>query len=241
MSNGNYIDDFVLEEIQADNCEEIVTYLTIREKWMACYREFGFAFPATSDNNFRDSWFHYRKIYRERSRNEVIRQIANYEEHLQRAERDLVVKFFQDISSSLEKWYLHGTKSQFELTEEYTKLVNQWKKNSECFDMEDNIKRGWVASIYFFCEKNGRTQDDFRSLILYVFCVYVWSDKLKVELQRMIHKLKNVVLRVRMGGSEIARMDKVGQLTEQCKTLYEELVEFCDIQALKEITILAIE
>lgn len=241
MNNSNYIFDFKLEEIQADNCEEIVNYLTIRDKWIAYYNEFGFSYPATSDNNFRDSWFHYRKIYKERSRNEIIRQIANYEEHLQRAERDLVVKFFQDISSSLEKWYLYGLNSQLETIEEYAQIAELWKKESECFDAGDKIKSGWVNSIYLFCEKNRKTKDDFRNIVLYIFRAYIWNDELKLELQKLIHKLKNIVLKVRLGSSEIDRMDKVGQLTEQCVILYEELIEFCNKQVLKEVTILAIE
>ena len=76
MNNSDYIFDFKLEEIQADTCEEIVNYITIREKWIAYYQEFWFDYQTTSDNNFRYSWFHYRKIYKERSRNEIIRQIA---------------------------------------------------------------------------------------------------------------------------------------------------------------------
>ena len=92
MNTSNYIFDSKLEKIQADYGQEIENYIRIRDSWLEIYGEFGIPFPATSDNNFRDSWFHYRKIYKERNEEEMIRQIANYDEHLQRAERDLVVK-----------------------------------------------------------------------------------------------------------------------------------------------------
>ncbi len=241
MNSSDYIYDFILEETQANNCEEIVNYLTIREKWIGYYSEFGFACPTTSDNNFRDSWFHYRKIYKERSENEIIRQIANYEEHLQRAERDLVVKFFQDVSSSLEKWYLYGLNLQLEPIGEYDQIIELWKRESGCFDNGDKIKNGWVRSLYLYCKNNKKTQDDFYNIVLHVFKAYIWNNEVKITLQKLLHKMKNIVLKVRLGSSEIDRMDKVGQLTEQCVTLYEELVEFCNKQALKEATILGIE
>lgn len=241
MNNNNYIFDFLLEKIQTDSGKEIENYLTIREKWMGYYSEFGIGYPGTSDNNFRDSWFHYRKIYKERSKDEIIRQIANYEEHLQRAERDLVVKFFQDISLSLERWYLCGLNSRLESMEEYNKVIELWKSESECFDKEGKVKSEWVVSLFHFCMGHQKSQDDFSKIVSYVFRVYIWNDEIKISFQKLLHKMKNIVLKIRLGSAEIDRMDRIGQLTEQCAILYEELLEFCEKQALKEAVILGLE
>lgn len=86
------------------NCKKIERYITVRAEIREWYEAFGLDFPYSSENNFRDSWFHYRKLYQEHSAYEIICQIAMLDEHLQRAEKDSIIYFFQKVSEALEFW-----------------------------------------------------------------------------------------------------------------------------------------
>lgn len=237
-NNIDYIFDFRLEEIQADNCKQIQNYLDLRKKWKKYYKEFGFTYPATSDNNFRDSWFHFRKIYKERNRDEIIRQIANYEEHLQRAERDLAVKFFQDISSSLEQWYLIGLNSSQELTRANAQLMELCKNESGCFDEKNEIRSDWAYVFYEYCQKHQKSQTDYIHMVIWFFKTYLWNNELRGALQKILHEVKNIILHIRLGSSEIHRVNKIGQLTEDSSKICGDLLEFCDTYGLKQAIIL---
>lgn len=240
MSNSDYIYDFELENIQTNNCKQIENYIKLREKWLVYYEEFGIKYPLTSDNNFRDSWFHYRKIYKERSKDEAVREIANFEEHLQRAERDLAVKFLQDISCSLEKWYLYGLKEQKLNIDKSVNFIKEWNKCFGCFDSNNIIKREWANSLYDFCRSNNKNADEYRENFSVIFYTYVWNDKFKYELQKMLHKIKNIVLQVRLCSTEIDRTDSVGRLTERCSLVIDELLEFCKQYYIKEVVFLGV-
>lgn len=237
-SNIDYIFDFRLEEIQADNCKQIQNYLNLRKKWKKYYEEFGFTYPATSDNNFRDSWFHFRKIYKERNWDEIIRQLANYEEHLQRAERDLSVKFFQDFSSCLEHWYILGLNSSPELTGTNTEFMELCKTESGCFDEKNELRSDWAYVFYKYCQKYQKSKTDYIQMVIWIYKTYIWSNELRGLLQKVLHEVKNIILHIRLGSSEIQRVNKIGQLTEDSSKVCDKLIEFCDTYKLKQAIIL---
>lgn len=105
MSSDNYISDGKLDEIRKEYGEKIIAFSDVQQQLKGWYDKFGFSYPFSSINNYRDSWFHFRKIWTERSLYEMISQMATLDEHLQRAEKDAVVNFFQMISQKLEFWY----------------------------------------------------------------------------------------------------------------------------------------
>src|SRR5699024_655071 len=105
MLSDKYISDSELNRIKLTYCDKIILFMQFRKDILKWYQAFDFQYPHSSENNYRDSWFHYRKIYQEHSAYEIICQSANFEEHLQRAEKDAIVYFWQKICGILEVWY----------------------------------------------------------------------------------------------------------------------------------------
>ncbi|MDO4327455.1 MAG: hypothetical protein Q4E24_15775 [bacterium] len=104
MSLDSYITEREQEAFQRNSCAKIIGYSKVKKNVREWYKIFGFQFPHTSENNYRDAWFHYRRLYQEHSAFEMTSQIATFDEHIQRAEKDSMVFFFQRASELLEFW-----------------------------------------------------------------------------------------------------------------------------------------
>lgn len=57
------------------------------------YAEFGLNYPYECHTNYRDSWFHYRKLYSKKDKVLISNEKYGLEEHLLRAARDAQINF----------------------------------------------------------------------------------------------------------------------------------------------------
>jgi hypothetical protein len=220
MLSDSYIKEWEQEIVQKDYCDRIVKYSKVRKDIHRWYEVFGLQFPHTSENNFRDAWFHYRKLYREHSTYEVISQIATLEEHIQRAEKDSIVFFFQKISELLEVWYFVATERiDLEPTVKYIENA------LDIYESSKAMPNSWVSIFSKQCN------DDisiFASSCLYIFRQRILSKNFTVDVQILLHEIKNKLLELRMGGISIKRINQPGEYYEAFRPYYENLRSFCD-------------
>lgn len=232
MSTDRYISEFDQEDVRRNNCRKIDQYRTVREEIRQWYAEFGFDFPHSSENNFRDSWFHYRKLYQERSANEIIGQTATLDEHLQRAEKDSIIYLFQKVSEALELWY--------------DAALNKGKSGGPSDDLESGISSMYIhtaaAPNRWVTLMQKRYSDDVPAFAEHCMRVaerYILTDSFRMDAQNMIHELKDHVLEIRMGGAHIQRMGSPGDYYRKVKPSFERLLSFCGQYRIKHLIIVS--
>ena len=67
-------------------------YLSILEKW---FSEAGWELPLPCRTNFRDAWFHFKKLYERKDYVKVVQEEYALEEHLIRAVKDAIICYYQ--------------------------------------------------------------------------------------------------------------------------------------------------
>lgn len=222
MSNDKYISDTKLDEMRKEYGEKVVSFLTVKKRIDEWYDYFGFPFPSSCINNYRDSWFHYRKIWMERSLHEITCQIATLEEHLQRAEKDAVVNFFQIISQALQFW--HQVKFM-NIPEEFmdTIQLNVDFVYGKCPPEERND----VQLLNELWDKYGRGEQEASFALIYVAQTYLLNSKNTLkQLQQLLHRIKNTTLKIRLGASDIQRIEYPGEYLNQCFECYKNLISY---------------
>ena len=228
MLSDKYISDAELDNIKKVYCDKIVLFKQFRKEIKKWYADFDFQYPHSSENNYRDSWFHYRKIYQEHSAYESVRQIANFEEHLQRAEKDAIIFFWQKICEILEFWYFldKDTKISILSRKEQNVILNRCKSEDGLLLPE------WV----FILEDHfGKDVSKFKYACIYVVQNYILSEQFRKDTQNLLHEIKNVVLNMRMDGAEIQREDCPGSYLTFCKGIYAQMQDFCKKYSFKDI------
>ncbi|OUO24906.1 hypothetical protein [Eubacterium sp. An3] len=221
MLSDKYISDSELNRIKLTYCDKIILFMQFRKDILKWYQAFDFQYPHSSENNYRDSWFHYRKIYQEHSAYEIICQSANFEEHLQRAEKDAIVYFWQKICGILEVWYF------LDENKEFGSLSDSEKEeiSNICTSTNGQLPDNWVLLLQhcFCCDVS-----QFKYACVYVVQNYIFQTDFKNQLQILLHKIKSVVLNMRMNGAEIQREDRPGSYMNLCQNIYNELEKFCN-------------
>lgn len=228
MLADSYISGIELEAIQKKYGNKIICFAAFREKMHVTYRNFGFNYRDASENNFRDSWFHYRKIYQEHSGYELMSQTATLEEHLQRAEKDAIVHFLQKTSELLEFWYLlnKGQRDNILNAQEESQALMVYD-NSQSF-----LTGNWVYMLKSFCG------DDFTLFV--DMCIYIAEQRLitkdfKRDTQQLLHNMKNAILEIRIGGTEIQRTAMPGDYLAQYDNCLDELDKLCSKYNIKSL------
>lgn len=230
MNKDNYISEYELEQIRREYAEKIIEFSDIKQEVQVWYQNFGLLYPFCSINNYRDSWFHYRKIWRERSFYEIICQTATFDEHIQRAEKDAVVNFFQIISENLEYWYNIDKNITIEVDEEIKKDIQ--------LIFEDDIKSE-KSKTYQIWEKYEKDEKLAICAIIYSAKQYVLSlHDIKRKIQKILHMIKNITLKIRMGSSDIQRIEKPGDYLNAYKDCYVQLKGFFDKEEHNELLFL---
>lgn len=218
MSRDSYMSEREYERQQKYCVQKIFAFAEARKTIKKFYQHCGFLYIASSENNYRDSWFHYRKLYQERSANEIEAQKAMLEEHLQRAEKDALVHFLQEISTRLEFWYRTEPQSDELRRNEMETIESVYRTlNFSTSDWMSKLKACATSDVGFFAKT----------------CIYIAekqfiSDAFKCEAQELLHQLKNTILQMRMEGSEILRMDVPGKYLEQCGNVMKATLDFLE-------------
>lgn len=74
--------------------DEIYQYGRNYMKLIKVFESYGYRMPVECWHNFRDSWFHYRKLYTRKERISILNEKYAMEEQLLRAWKDAIIFFF---------------------------------------------------------------------------------------------------------------------------------------------------
>lgn len=204
-----------VEHIKSVCAEEIAVFGIQFEVMYKLYEQLGLYYPEECNTNYRDSWFHYRKLYKKKDYVAILNEKYGLEEHLLRTAKDAQICFLQQLGYWLEVWYRH---------DDY--MVCDMTKVSEYERLYQDLDKNWVKSIYFLTKGD---EELFANACLYRFLCEIDSEKLERNLQMLIHSIKNLILELRLGGINISRpVDNICYLkrcvvvfNEMCKSLQE--------------------
>lgn len=224
MLPDSYITDVEQKDIREENCAKLIAFKDLRKILKDWYKELALEYPHTCENNYRDSWFHYRKLYKEHSAYEVVRQAANFDEHLQRAEKDAIIHLSQEIISVLEYWYFIG-----DYIDESSLESEIFQKDKEdalaIFDaVKDSKPSQWVYDLH---RKYLDNNAEFAKECVYIMKNRVYSPDFRKKIQNVLHEVKNIVLDIRTGGAQIERQRKPGYYVLLFKNCYEKVLDVC--------------
>lgn len=172
------------------------------------YDEFGLDYPEECHTNYRDSWFHYRKLYNKRDDVSAFNERYGLEEHLLRAIKDAQICLLQQLGQWLEVWYHHE-----ELLQDNVNLqVNQ--------NLFTSLDTNWVRSLWDAVDNN---EIEFAEACVYRYKHEMYSTELRQRLQELIHSLKNLILELRLGGMNISRPLNSVEYVKRSVELYEKI------------------
>lgn len=216
MILDKYVSENELEEIRKKYGQKLIGFLNVQEKMAEYYQKFDLRYPNSCINNFRDSWFHYRKIWEEHSYFSIISQMSTLDEHLQRAERDAVVNLLQMLSQKLEFWYLIRKKGDMDAIK--NKLGEEHVSICEKIELEkyDSLLR--YRELF--------PEDEVKATLALVYAVSENLPKQKEcykEMQDILHCIKNNILKIRLGASEIDRLNEPGEYLECCRNVLDKI------------------
>ncbi len=205
-------DDDEIELIKKDCANAIYDFGKQFHVMDKMYKSFGMYYPKECNTNFRDSWFHYRKLYTKKDAITVLNEEYGLEEHLLRAAKDAQIYFLQQLGGWLEVWYR---------CDEYLKFNSDEKKDyTELLDKFNESDKNWVLQLWTEYENDQKT---FANLCLLYYERNIVNDELREKMQHLIHSIKNTILELRLGGVNIYRPLNNSYYMQQCINLYNDI------------------
>lgn len=213
------------EEYCDTTAEELTRYLNtlnILEKW---YEEIGEQLPLPSRTNYRDSWFHYKKLYEHRNHRKVVQEQYAAEEHLIRAVKDAVIQYFHIYMKSMEKVYRR--------VRDGGRLKEERKRELELLDSQYHFPQkgseGWISNLYDILCSAGE-EDSYGDALWYVFLRDEDMKKVEKVLQKNLHKVKNYCAKLRIGGTDIYRPADEDEMEKGIVDNYRTLI--CSLESI---------
>lgn len=208
MQDGLYEKDEI-DTIKKQCAEDIAEFGKQFQIIRELYEDFGFYYPEECITNYRDSWFHYRKLYVKKEILAVYNEKYGLEEHLLRAVRDAQIFLLQQLAFGLDIWYRHEKYVVCDMTQKdkYEKVL-------------ENFEENWVANLW------QKTKDDtvlFANACIYQYISQIETDDVRTVLQKLIHSTKNLILDLRLNGVNIYRPIDNMYYVEQCIKIYNEI------------------
>lgn len=185
-------------------------------------------FPIQCRTNFRDAWFHYKKVYERFDSIKVHQEQYAMEEHLIRVIKDAITVLFNAYAYRIENVYYLLEKKQAVL--EALKSVKEEEYYKECADIR-------IDSAYWFrtirtriFEIIKKTDLDYlktdlviKDVTLYLFLEQADGEAYRKVLQKCMHKIKNYSLRTRLEGVEIYRPEKSDDYLDDFAEVFGEI------------------
>ena len=184
------------------------------QKMKELYDEFGLYYPKECNTNYRDAWFHYRKLYTRKDRISVLNEKYGLEEHLLRAVKDAQIYLLQQLGEWLEIWRNYNTY-----------LVCDHFRDKEYIELLRSIppdERNWVLCIW---KKSRGDRVLFSNTCLYQFEKKVNLDRLQKNFYELLCGIKNLILDLRLGGVNIYRPSDNLHYLRKCINIYNGI---CD-------------
>lgn len=208
----NAVDEIIL--IRKKCADSIFEFGEMFETMYELYEEFGLYYPKECNTNYRDSWFHYRKLYLKRDKVSVLNEKYGLEEHLLRAAKDAQIFLLQQLGEWLGIWESYDIYLKRDETSdlEYQAVLDQIPSDAE----------NWVSCLWNLCNKD---KPLFANACLYRFEKEICTKNLQKKLQTLLCSIKNLILDLRLGGVNIYRPLDNTYYFAQC-------VDICDSIAL---------
>lgn len=201
--------------------DEIYQYGRNYMKLIKVFESYGYRMPVECWHNFRDSWFHYRKLYTRKERISILNEKYAMEEHLLRAWKDAIIFLLQEISWGLEFWYAkgagyHGLEASIDAEAE--KIVNEVHKKAQ----ETNMKQfNWSKAIV---DGYGQVDERIRYQCCYFYYKkFISSKEMDKVLQKLLHSLKDLILLIRYSGTKIQRPNDPYEYMQRLLDLLDEI------------------
>lgn len=203
-------------EMAAEDLIRSLNTLIILEKW---YEEIRENLPLPSRTNFRDAWFHYKKLYEHRTYRNVIQEQYAAEEHLIRAVKDAVIQYFHIYMKSMEKVYRRIRDKKC--------LKEDRKRELERLDGRYHFpkkgSKGWESDLYNILHASGK-EESYGDALWYVFLRDGDMKEVEKVLQKALHKVKNYCAKLRIGGTDIYRPSDKDEMEKDIVDNYKSLI-----------------
>ena len=220
VSENTVLSDF--EHMQyADNAAQKISvyyeYLSILEKW---FSEAGWELPLPCRTNFRDAWFHFKKLYERKDYVKVVQEEYALEEHLIRAVKDAIICYYQIYIRRIEIVY------QFFRTGNLTDCILQEhlkdiKRNAEFITVHTD---NWTMELYKRLEEPVN-MDIFMETVCYVYCRDMDLKQVAEQLQSCLHKIKNYYSKLRLNGTDIYRPVSEEEYMNECEQVFIQMMD----------------
>jgi hypothetical protein len=205
-----------ITSIQEECANEIAYFGNKFQELRRMFEAMGLYYPRECVTNYRDAWFHYRKLCQKKDSVSVLNEKYGLEEHLLRAVKDAQIGFLQQLAYWLEIWYKCDEYMECDLT-----------RRSKYLRLFENLDQNWVKSIWDASEGDIEL---FANACLFRFQEELKSEDLRIVLQNLIHSMKKIILKIRLGGVDISRPLDNSAYLDECIPV---IVEMCE--ALSEV------
>ena len=220
VNDGGFFADNEQKEFRncaADDIERYLYFLGILEKW---YDEINEPFPLPCRTNYRDAWFHYKKLYEQKDYIKVVQEQYALEEHLIRSSKDAINRYFQIYVMYMEEVYHHLLSGRYVSSQEEKNALDDIIVK---YNLSVDIKEKWALRLYNELEKYN-LEMYYCSLVKYIYYRNMnYSDVLRV-LQKSIHSIKNYCAKLRINGTNIYRPIDGNEYMDECIEIYENLI-----------------
>lgn len=222
--NGIYFADSDQKEYRKQSAEDIDQYLQFLQILEMWYDEINEPFPLPCRTNYRDAWFHYKKLYEQKSYTKIVQEQYALEEHLIRSVKDAIIKYFQIYLVYIEKIYKRILNDENGLSneqeEEIREIINRNHLVSE-------VGGKWDIELYNQLEKITLTSR-FPDFAKYVYFTALDHSKILIKLQQLMHSIKNYSTKLRINGTNIYRPTEGDEYIRECVEVYQTLITELD-------------
>lgn len=179
-------------------------------------------FPIQCKTNFRDAWFHYKKVFERFDSIKVYQEQYAMEEHLIRILKDAIIVLFNKYAYWLENVYY-----LLEKKHEVLEVLNSIKAKEYYLDCADiNIDTNfWYKIIDNRISAHAGISDKEKDAAIkdVTLCLFLEQANTKVYrefLQQCMHKIKNYSLKTRLEGIEIYRPENSDAYLNDCAEVF---------------------
>ena len=183
-------------------------------------------FPTQCRTNFRDAWFHYKKVYERFDSIKVYQEQYAMEEHLIRILKDAITVLFNKYAYWIENVYYLLEEKQAVLGVLTTSKVDEFY--SECIDIRIDSDYWYNAIQKRICKEKGildkKKDAAIKDVTLRLFLEQADIKAYRVVLQECMHKIKNYSLRTRLEGIEIYRPENSDAYLDDCADVFGDIL-----------------
>lgn len=191
-------------------------YLDSLDKW---FKESGLELPLACRTNFRDAWFHFKKLYERRDYVKIVQEEYALEEHLIRAVKDAIICYYQIYIRKIERVYRYLSAD----------MLSTWIAPEDLEEIKKN-----VHSVTFYTEKwdseikkyiNPDTDMQlYLETVCYIYSRDIDAPKAAGQLQKCLHMIKNYYSKLRLNGTDIYRPSSDDAYMKECEEVFDKMM-----------------